>query len=343
MSSYKKRKAIRQGLCVALSVLCILTLAACGGQSDGKESKPPADNQGVADVVQETEEVFYEKWTQPDESELKTFLKEKVDLFSTQVLSLGDAFKAELKNCSYDNIEDSDLYSEWKAVCLAWAYGAQNFDVSAYDCDETLSGTLQKCGELAAKFPDAFKASYYQVTDSASQEFSALADELESELYALVEIAYAKDVEPLTEGALLEGNKFVSFTFKKAYYVTDRLRTQKADGIVYVVPEQHSILVLEFTVKNVFSQTLTYANTGVMSMDDYIKVSAVVDGTYEYDGDIYVESPYGYSAIKDSFSDVTPLEERIVYAVIDMPAEAKELPALVSTEYNGTVYQYTCN
>ena len=52
MSSYKKRKAIRQGLCVALSVLCILTLAACGGQSDGKESKTPADNQGVAETEQ---------------------------------------------------------------------------------------------------------------------------------------------------------------------------------------------------------------------------------------------------------------------------------------------------
>lgn len=319
-----------------VSVALLLSLCACGGQSSGQ-------TQSGSDTAQETEKIPYEKWTQPDESDLKAFLKEKVDLFSTQVLNPGDAFKAELKNYSYDDIENSSLYNEWKTVCLAWAYGAQNFDVSAYDCDDTLSNTLQNCGELAQKFPDAFKASYYQITDSASQEFSDLADKLESELYTLVDIAYAKDTKPLTEGALLEGNQFVSFTFNKAYYIDDKLATQKATGIVYVVPEQHSILVLEFTVKNVFSQTLTYANTGVMSMDNYIKVSAVVDDTYEYTGDIYVESPYGYSAVKGSFSDVTPLEERPVYAIIDMPIAAKDLPTLVSVEYNGIVYQCTCN
>ena len=72
-------------------------------------------------------------------------------------------------------------------------------------------------------------------------------------------------------------------------------------------------------------------------------VSAIVDDTYEYDGNIYVESPHGYSAVYGSFSDVTPLEERPVYAIIDMPIAAKDLPTLVSVEYNGIVYQYTCN
>ncbi len=264
-----------------------------------------------------------------------------MDTFSTQVLTPGDTFKAELQNYSYDEIEDSELYSAWKAECLSWAYGALNFDLSNYECDTALEETLRNCGELAYKFPDAFKASYYHISDNASQDFSMIGDELQAELFALIDIIYAKDTEQLSVGDFLEGNEFVSFALNNVYYEDDKLLTKSGDGIVYVVPEQQSILVLEFTVKNVFSQELSYDNTGIGSTDKYIKVDAVFGDTYEYEGDIYVEDSYGYGAVKDSFLSVTPLSERTMYAIIQVPVSAKEMSALVSVEYNGVVYQYS--
>lgn len=322
-------------------IMMLLSLCACKEKTVSKENDAHTDSQGDTEKLQETLPVIYEKWAQPEQSDLKDFLKEKVDTFSTQVLNPDDVFYTELQNHSYDEIEDSELYSTWKTECLSWAYGAQNFDISKYECDTALEKALQNCGEMAYKFPDAFKASYYRISENASQDFSAIADGLQAELYALVDMIYAKDVESLSIGDLLEGNKFVSLTFENVYYEDDKLSTKSGNGIVYIVPAQQSILVLEFTVKNVFSQALSYSNTGIVSMDDYVKISAVFNDLYEYDSDIYVEDSYGYNAVMDSFLDVTPLSERPIYAIIQVPVSAKEMSALISIEYNGIVYHYS--
>lgn len=324
---------MKRVLQTSLAITLLFTLCACEGQPSGTGIESSSFQSAQID------ETSYTPWEQPGQDEWKDFLKAKIEEFSTQILHPGDEFMTELQNSSYDQIETKELYQEWKSQCLAWAYGAQHFDVSSYDCDGNLAEILQTSGQLVAQFPDAFKESYYRTTDHAAEDFSALGNKVQTELSTLINIVYVKDVVPLTVGDVLEGNQYVSFTFQNSYYVDDILPTKSGRGTVYVVPNQQSILVLEFTVKNVFTQTLSYANTGVLNMDDYMKVSAIFGDTYEYDGELYVETVRGYDAVHDSFSDVSPLEERTVYAIIKVPTEAKTMPAVISTEYNGKIYQ----
>jgi len=339
---------MKKNLQFILVFLLMLSFTACAADNRTPDESIEEPDQILEDEAelendnqqpqQNIEQILFEAWPQPEESELRHFLKEKVDEFSSNILVVNDDLRDILANSDDKTIRNEPLYREWENRFLEWGYGATHFDMSMYtENADIIAELLPLCGECVTDFPDTFIASHYDTNENADKDFEELSNFLEEKFGELIDIVY---VESISIGDELSGNEFVTFSLDNVYYVDDMLYTKGGEGTVFILPENQTALVLELTVTNIFEKDLTYSNTGVGSASDYIKISGKFDRTYEYNGDIYVESSYGYTVINNSFSDITPLESRTLYAVIKIPDAAKDLPAVVSIQYNGPTYEY---
>lgn len=338
---------------IFVTLMVMLPLSACNGgrsvqstipsatseqtESTTAEQTESATSEGISVSIPEPS-VEFSAWEQPEEDKLMSYLSEKVDDFSTNIFVLDDALKEALSNSNYANVRDSDIVQAWENRFLEWGYGATNFDFSSYSGDvDSISELLKKCGDCALQFPEAFLSAYYGTYEMAGKDFDSLSDLLEEQFGKLIDIVYVKDI---SLGDTLSGNEYVTFSLDDIYYVDDILYTTNQKGMVSVLPDSKSALVVKFTVTNIYQKDLSFNNTGLGSASDYIKISAKLDNKYEYKSDIYVEDAYGYSAVYNSFSGITPLESRPVYAIIEIPSTAKNLPAVISIGFEGTTYKY---
>lgn len=130
-------------------------------------------------------------WPQPDESELKSFLREKLDDLNTNILVVDDSLRELLAASSYDSVQSEEAYAEWKNRFLEWSYGAVNFDFSLYSKNaDSMADILPSCGEYMGKFPDAYIASYYGISETAREDLENLNAAIEGRFGELIDIVY---------------------------------------------------------------------------------------------------------------------------------------------------------